>query len=56
MAAGILGVLTHLSVHNFFDNLYVHNMYLHVAMLLGLLFVAVKRETSNVKREIAPDV
>jgi O-antigen ligase len=45
VAAGILGVLTHLSVHNFFDNLYVHNMYLHVAMLLGLLFVAAKRET-----------
>jgi O-antigen ligase len=38
VAAGILGVLTHLSVHNFFDNLYVHNMYLHVAILLGLLF------------------
>jgi putative inorganic carbon (HCO3(-)) transporter len=49
VATGILGVLTHLSVHNFFDNLHVHNMYLHVAVLLGLLFVAVKRETSNVK-------
>jgi len=54
VAVGILGALTHLSVHNVFDNLYVHNMYLHVAMLLGLLFVAVKREdvkreTSNVK-------
>jgi putative inorganic carbon (HCO3(-)) transporter len=44
VAAGILGVLTHLAVHNFFDNLYVHNMYLHVAILLGLLSVAVKRE------------
>ena len=49
VAVGILGVLTHLAVHNLFDNLYVHNMYLHVAMLLGLLFVAVKRE--DVKRE-----
>jgi putative inorganic carbon (HCO3(-)) transporter len=49
VAAGILGVLTHLSVHNFFDNLYVHNMYLHIAILLGLLFVAVKRE--DVKRQ-----
>jgi len=47
VAAGILGVLTHLAVHNFFDNLYVHNMYLHVAMLLGLLFVAVKREIAH---------
>jgi putative inorganic carbon (HCO3(-)) transporter len=44
VTVGILGVLTHLSVHNFFDNLYVHNMYLHVAILLGLLVVAVKRE------------
>ncbi len=51
IAVGILGVITHLSVHNLFDNLYVHNMYLHVAILLGLLFVAVKRETSNVKRQ-----
>lgn len=51
IAVGILGVLTHLAVHNFFDNLYVHNMYLHVAMLLGLLFVAVKRQTSNMKRQ-----
>ena len=39
IAVGILGVITHLSVHNFFDNLHVHNMYLHVAILLGLLFV-----------------
>ena len=36
IALGVLGVLTHLSVHNFFDNLYVHGMYLHVAMLLGM--------------------
>ena len=49
VAAGILGVLTHLSVHNLFDNLHVHNMYLHVAILLGLLFVAQKRE--DVKRQ-----
>ena len=50
VAVGILGALTHLSVHNLFDNLYVHNMYLHVAMLLGLLFVIVKREGENVLR------
>ena len=37
LAVGITGVLAHLSVHNFFDNLYVHWMYLHVGMLLGLL-------------------
>jgi O-antigen ligase len=36
VALGVLGVLVHLSVHNFFDNLYVHGMYLHVAILLGI--------------------
>jgi hypothetical protein len=36
VALGVLGVLVHLSVHNFVDNLYVHSMYLQVAMLLGL--------------------
>ena len=32
---GVLGVITHLSVHHLFDNLYVHGMYLHVALWLG---------------------
>jgi putative inorganic carbon (HCO3(-)) transporter len=36
LALGVLGALVHLSVHNFFDNLYVHGMYLHVAILLGI--------------------
>ena len=36
VALGVLGMLVHLSVHNFFDNLYVHGMYLHVAILLGI--------------------
>jgi len=43
VAVGILGILTHLAVHNFFDNLYVHSMYVHIAILLGLIFIA----TSN---------
>ncbi|MFZ5918586.1 MAG: O-antigen ligase family protein [Chloroflexota bacterium] len=34
---GVLGVLAHLSVHNFFDNLFVHNIYAHLALLLALL-------------------
>ncbi len=37
LALGVLGALVHLSVHNFFDNLYVHGMYLHVAILLGIV-------------------
>ena len=36
VAIGVLGVVIHLSVHNFVDNLYVHGMYLHLAILLGL--------------------
>lgn len=36
IALGILGVLVHLSVHNLFDNLYVHAMYVQVAILLGI--------------------
>jgi len=36
---GTLGVIVHLSVHNLVDDLYVHAMYLHVAMLLGVIAV-----------------
>jgi putative inorganic carbon (HCO3(-)) transporter len=36
VALGVLGILVHLSVHNFFDNLYVHSIYLSVAILLGI--------------------
>ncbi|MDY7076434.1 MAG: O-antigen ligase family protein [Chloroflexota bacterium] len=37
VAIGLLGTWTHLSVHHFFDNLYVNNVHLHVGVLLGLL-------------------
>ncbi|MFQ5613261.1 MAG: O-antigen ligase family protein [Anaerolineae bacterium] len=37
LAAGILGVFAHLHTHNLFDNLYVQGMYLHIAIILGLL-------------------
>ncbi len=37
LALGLLGTWTHLSVHNFFDNLYVNNMYLHLGVMLGLI-------------------
>ena len=38
VAVGIFGALVHLSVHNLFDNLYVHSMQVHIAILLGLLW------------------
>jgi O-antigen ligase len=39
VVAGGFGVLVALSIHNFFDNLFVHAMYLQVGMTLGLVTV-----------------
>lgn len=39
LVIGALGGLAHLTVHNLFDNLYVHGMYAYVAVLMGLLEV-----------------
>ena len=36
IAIGVFAAMVHLHVHNFFDNLYVHGMYLHVALLLAI--------------------
>lgn len=37
VALGVLGAIAHLTVHNVFDNLFVHAMYLQVAILLGVI-------------------
>jgi O-antigen ligase len=39
LALGTLGILIHVSVHNVVDNLWVHNMYIQVAIVLGLTHV-----------------
>ena len=39
LALGILGVIVAFSIHNIFDNLYVHGMNLHMAALVGSLEV-----------------
>lgn len=36
LAIGIFATMIHLHVHNVFDNLYVHGMYLQVALLLAI--------------------
>ncbi len=36
-AAGGVGILVHLQIHNLFDNLYVQGMYLHIAIILSLI-------------------
>jgi putative inorganic carbon (HCO3(-)) transporter len=48
VALGVLGVLGALTVHSLFDNLYVHGMNMHVAMLLGLLAVLVRERGESV--------
>ncbi len=44
VALGAMGVLVHLSVHNLFDNLFVHSMNVQLALVLGLLLVADKSQ------------
>jgi O-antigen ligase len=39
LTLGILGVIVAFSIHNVFDNLYVHGMNLHIAALVGSLEV-----------------
>ncbi|MDO8671276.1 MAG: O-antigen ligase family protein [Dehalococcoidia bacterium] len=39
LALGLMGVLVALSIHNFFDVLYVHGMAVQLGLILGLLFV-----------------
>jgi putative inorganic carbon (hco3(-)) transporter len=44
VALGVLGMLVHLGVHSFVDNLFVHGMYLEIAILLGCVVPLVSRE------------
>jgi len=44
---GVLGVLTALAVHNLFDNLYVHAMGVHLALLLGVVSVLSNQEPAD---------
>ncbi|MGD1992410.1 MAG: O-antigen ligase family protein [Anaerolineae bacterium] len=53
VAIGLLGVWTQLTVHNFFDNLYVNNVHLFIGLCLGLLsIVGRQRAGSGVKRVV----
>ena len=40
LAVGLLGVIAHLAVHSFFDNLFVQGMYLHIALWLAAVAAA----------------
>jgi len=48
VAIGLLGAWTHLSVHHLLDSLYVNNVHLHIAAMLGMLAFII--QTSEGKR------
>jgi O-antigen ligase len=53
VAIGLLGVWTQLTVHNFFDNLYVNNVHLFIGLCLGLLSIVDKQRFSSFCRPIS---
>jgi putative inorganic carbon (HCO3(-)) transporter len=52
LALGTLGMLGHVLTHNLFDNLYVHEMYLIMAMLLGLTTSVLRPSPTQAQAEI----
>ncbi len=51
VAAGAMGIFTHLHIHNMVDNLYVQGMYLHVAIVIGLtsIIFTMQKNTQNIE-------
>jgi O-antigen ligase len=49
LAIGVLGMLVHLGVHNFFDNLFVQGIYLHIALWLALVLVAESPQSARLE-------
>lgn len=47
LALGLLGVWVHLHVHNLFDNLYVSNLWIHLAALMGMLTIVEMTRTND---------
>ena len=39
VSVGVVGIMVHLQIHNFFDNLYVQGMYLYIAIVLAVASV-----------------
>jgi O-antigen ligase len=52
VALGAMGVVVHLSVHNFFDNLFVHAMYLQIAIILGLISAELRGREQSRKQSV----
>jgi putative inorganic carbon (hco3(-)) transporter len=48
VAVGGMGILAHLHLHNMVDNLYIQGMYLHLAIVLGLISVIAQRHQKKI--------
>lgn len=49
VGVGLLGTWTYLSVHSFFDNLYVNNLFLHIGFLIGLAAVLFRQIANTIR-------
>jgi O-antigen ligase len=54
VAIGLLGTWTHLTVHNFLDNLYVNNVHLHIGVMLGMLAFVIRQTERQVEGQDQP--
>lgn len=46
---GLLGSWVYLSIHSFFDNLYVNNIFLHLGLMLGILAILYNQMKTTMK-------
>lgn len=46
---GLLGAWVYISVHSFFDNLYVNNLFLQIAVMLSLMVLLLREAKSSVR-------
>ncbi len=46
---GLLGAWVYLSVHSFFDNLYVNNLFLHFAVMISVVVLVLKEANTSVR-------
>jgi O-antigen ligase len=49
MIIGLLGSWMYLTIHSFFDNLYVNNLFLHLGLMLGILAVLYNQTQTQIK-------
>lgn len=53
VAIGLLGTWTYLTIHSFFDNLYVNNLFLHIGLMLGILAILYNQTRIHIRLGIS---